>query len=354
MGEQSKIEWTDATWTPIRAHILTPLGDGDGFEVGRAGWHCEHVSEGCRNCYAEGMNRRLGTGLPYKPGPLKGKRVQVFLDQKMLRAPLRWKRPRRIFVCSMTDLFADFVQDEWIDAMFAVMSLAPRHIYQILTKRPARMRTYMQELYSGGRRTYRQAKILAPKDETDTFIKQVDFLFRPPPNIWLGTSAEDQATAAARIPLLLDTQAAIRFLSAEPLLGPIDLVDSKGRSWRRERSAPSLDWVIAGGESGPGARPMHPDWALRLRDQCASAGVPFFFKQWGEWGPIEQWSGHQGGGKFRREIAIMDDGSEVPHDAVPQEIGGQRFARLGKKRAGRLLDGVEHNAMPALSSGDAG
>src|SRR5258708_16196189 len=126
MADRSAIEWTDATWTPIRAR------------TDNVGWHCEHVSEGCRNCYAEGINRRLGTGLSFKPA-LK---PALFLDEKMLLAPLKWKKPRTIFVCSMTDLFADFVRDEWIDRMFAVMALCPQHRFQVLTKRAQRMREY--------------------------------------------------------------------------------------------------------------------------------------------------------------------------------------------------------------------
>src|SRR5712671_7902670 len=129
MGDKSAIEWTDATWTPIRARNHRGTG-----------WHCEHVSDGCRNCYAEGFNRRLGTGLDFKPGYRLYN--EIFLDEKMLTLPLRWKKPRMIFVCSMTDLFADFVRDEWIDRMFAVMALCPQHRFQVLTKRAKRMREY--------------------------------------------------------------------------------------------------------------------------------------------------------------------------------------------------------------------
>ena len=150
MGGKTGIEWTDSTWNPIRARCWEIQNDGSGKE--RVGWHCEHVSEGCRNCYAESINIRLGTGFEFKPGNLRGKpgfyggsidRPEIFLDEKMLLAPLRWKKPRMIFVNSMTDTFADFVPDTMIDKMFAVMALCPQHTFQVLTKRSARMRKYM-------------------------------------------------------------------------------------------------------------------------------------------------------------------------------------------------------------------
>lgn len=132
MADNSAIEWTDATWNPVRARNL---------ETGKVGWHCEHATTGCEFCYAEGFNKRLGTGLAFKPGHRAD--IEIFLDEAMLTQPLRWKKPRRIFVGSMTDLFADFVPDEFIDRMFAVMALAPQHTFQLLTKRAARMREYL-------------------------------------------------------------------------------------------------------------------------------------------------------------------------------------------------------------------
>src|ERR1700749_4070382 len=131
MGDKTKIEWTDATWNPIRARNKSN---------GKMGWFCIHKSAGCAGCYAESMNTRLGTGIDFKPGHLKD--VEIFVDEKMLTMPLRWKRPRMIFVCSMTDLFADFVPDEFVDQMFAVMALAPQHTFQVLTKRARRQRDY--------------------------------------------------------------------------------------------------------------------------------------------------------------------------------------------------------------------
>ncbi|HYI27586.1 MAG TPA: phage Gp37/Gp68 family protein [Bradyrhizobium sp.] len=316
MSDRTSIEWADATWNPIRARYLEIQNDGSGKE--RIGWHCSHVSEGCRHCYAERLNTRLGTGRDYKPGVLfrddrvmyaNGK-VKLYLDEKMLTQPLRWKRPRAIFVGSMTDLFADFVPDEWIDQIFAVMALAPQHRFMVLTKRPERMREYLLETW------------------------------QPLPNVWLGTSVEDQATADARIPKLLATPAAKRFLSAEPLLGPVDLrylqpldppveIDAVNGTHGVLRPhggrSPALDWVIAGGESGPKARPMHPDWARALRDQCAAAGVPFLFKQWGEWVSVSELAGPGRHFKF-------PDGATV--------------RRTGKKLAGRTLDHAMHDAQP--------
>ena len=263
MGDHTGIEWTDATWNPIRG--------------------CSRVSEGCRHCYAERVAARFsGPGLPYeglavmRDGEPRwtGKTQMIW---KHLEDPLRWRRPRRIFVNSMSDLFHEDLAPDWIGRIFAIMAAAPQHTFQILTKRPRRMHGF----------------VAGPS--SDPKAANIGW---PLPNVWLGVSAENQATADERIPLLLETPAAVRFVSAEPLLGAIDL-DVHG---------PELDWLIVGGESGPGARPMQPEWARSLRDQCVDAGVAFFFKQWGE------------------------------HD----ELG----LRVGKKRAGRLLDGREWNEFP--------
>ena len=364
MGEKSAIEWTDATWNPIRARHI------DDRPVG---WHCEHVSEGCRNCYAETMNRRLGTGLDFKPGHRAN--IEIFLDEKMLLAPLRWKKPRMIFVCSMTDAFADFVKDEWLDRMFAVMALCPQHKFQVLTKRPGRMYGFIDGLKYFGLLPERIADATRPILATANDIRSVSWNYPawPLPNIWLGISCEDQATADERIPLLLKTAAAVRFVSAEPVLAPIDFTNlDYYASLKRahpnfERTEndpnifydvldghmkgpddiglPKLDWVIVGGESGPHARPMHPDWARSIRDQCKAAGVPFFFKQWGENAPREL-IGDDRKEPWRR----LPNGSEnwaFDELSVSRE---QReavvFSRVGKRVAGRLLDGIEHNEMP--------
>jgi protein gp37 len=284
--------------------------------------------------------------------------------EKILTDPLRWAKPRRIFVNSMGDLFHESVPEEWIDKVFHIMALAPRHTFQVLTKRSKRMRDYLtnpatQKLYPG----------------------------LPLPNVWLGVSAEDQTRADERIPDLLATPAAVRFVSAEPLLSHIDLSrflvcagcadEDRPNEARRSIDAgviahcgnPRLDWIIAGGESGPGARPMHPDWPRQIRDQCAAAGVPFFFKQHGEWaevapGPehtltIVESHGRNKPPKFgafgspceEGDILMTADG-DIARD-WPELKSGKRhrqMRRLGKKRAGRLLDGREHNDSPEARS----
>lgn len=331
MGAKTSIEWTDASWTPIRARAWEQSGDGVVKE--RIGWHCEKVSAGCKNCYAEPINRRLGTGLDYKPSHLMRADVSVFLDETMLLAPLKWRKARRIFVCSMTDLFADFVTDEMIDRVFAVMALCPQHTFQVLTKRPERMRAYFAAIAADPDRDARSKLAIAGLG--GALLASLEAAARmdrgPLPNVWLGVSVEDQEAADARIPHLLATPATVRFLSCEPLLGPVDLtaIPKMLRGGMLDVNAltgvesmtplePDLcrgsrvGWVIVGGESGHGARPMHPDWARSLRDQCAAAGVAFHFKQWGQWASV-----------------------------------GATFLDVGKKAAGRLLDGVTHDGMPA-------
>jgi protein gp37 len=347
MADRSAIEWTDATWNPIRARNL---------KTGKVGWHCEHATTGCEFCYAEGFNKRLGTGLPFKPGHRND--IELFLDEGMLTQPLRWKKPRTIFVCSMTDLFADFVPDAWIERMLAVMDVTPQHTYQVLTKRAARMRQVIGD----------------PELPARLLIEQGRW---PLPNVWLGVSAERQQEADERIPLLLQTPAAIRFISAEPLLGSINLDRihehgefPEGAAWASWESClngkrfdmwagddedpmqpghPKLDWVIAGGESGPNARPMHPDWPRVLRDQCAAAGVAFFFKQWGAWRePVgeEHYDTSQGRNGKPPAFIVSLDGTvhcfgRNGDDDRPVMI------KVDKAIAGRHLDGKLHNAMPA-------
>ena len=366
MGAKSGIEWTDATWNPVRARLKSGSAVADDARdlaagVSKPGWHCEHVSEGCRNCYAEGINKRLGTKLDFKPGHI-GK-IDIFLDGKLLTDPLRWKRPRSVFVSSMTDVFADFVSDEMLDRMFAVMALCPQHFFRVLTKRPGRMRDYVSEAGTPGRIARAILDMIIMDNRLAALMGRdgwpvasiggdidlpddVTLARWPLPNVGLGVSVEDQASADARIPLLLDTRAAMRFVSAEPLLGGLDI-----RKYLRrlcDRCPPwevpcqtgcehytRLDEVIAGGESGAQARPMHPEWARGLRDQCAAAGVPFFFKQWGEW----------------RLRPAADGSEEWPAQwfgATPPKEGEiARMERVGKSAAGALLGGREHREVAA-------
>ena len=332
MSDQTNISWADATWNPI---------------VG-----CSLVSPGCTNCYAmRDAHRIVASGVTHYQGLVEkrhGKAVWTgkvaLAPEAVLTKPLRWRRPRRIFVNSMGDLFKESVPDAWIDRVFAVMALAPQHQFQLLTKRSKRMREYMTNAGAYDR-ILRAAEPFRAANGALCRIpisNPMDAAFWP--HLWLGVSAEDQARADERVPDLLATPAAVRFISAEPLLGALRLheirsegrtIDAlRGETWvpqaegvrydlRRWPHAPRLDWVIVGGESGPGARPMQPDWARDLRDQCAAAGVPYFFKQFGEYGP---------------NGLIDDDGRKIP--------GSEWLDRLGKKLAGRRLDGVEHNAFP--------
>jgi protein gp37 len=315
MADNSKIEWTEASWNPVTG--------------------CTKVSPGCDHCYAETFAERWrGTkGHAYEHG------FDLTLRPERLDQPLRWKRPRRIFVNSMSDLFHDDVPDEFIADVWHVMAETPQHTYQILTKRHARLRSWVSKWCSH------------PSWTT------------PLPNVWLGVSVENQQWADIRIPALFNTPAAVRWLSCEPLLGPVNLwhrMDPADPNadctfcgagwWDDEGGHPLFDeenedtgqwclgpmqrhahinWVVVGGESGPGARPMHPDWARTLRDQCTAAGVPYFFKQWGEWAPAVDLD------PDRRERA-------------PEQLAGQEYVcRVGKRAAGRELDGRTWDEYPA-------
>lgn len=347
MSDRAKIEWANASWNPIRARDLGP--------VGGVGWHCEIVSPGCENCYAQALNKRLGTDRPY----LRRERdaVAVFLDDKILAQPLHWHRPRKIFVCSTSDLFGEWVPDEMIDRIVAVMALCPQHSFILLTKRAARMREYVSHL----NRAERIAERVLVEGRNLPFghlgFRTESFHHGPMgavgcrwplPQIWLGVSAEDQRRLDERVPNLLATPAAKRFVSYEPALGPVDLPEK-------------LDWVICGGESGAGARPMHPGWARSLRDQCQAASVPFFFKQWGEWLDADQKladlrragiriTGPDSGNLWepRSPLNFADARTlaEVTGHKFLHQSDGSTLIRVGKRAAGRLLDGREWNEFP--------
>lgn len=253
MGE-TKIQWTGKTWNPIRARNR---------ETGEVGWFCEHVSSGCDHCYADAMNQNtyFGNGLPYKASILP--KLELFLDEKMLEAPLHWRTPRKVFPCSMTDLFGRFVKDEWIDKIAYVMWKANWHTFQTLTKRADRMLDYMK----------------SPN------LPEC----KPIPNWWMGVSVENQKTADERIPLLLQTPAKLRWISAEPLLGPIDFshdTEVGPMTWLQRHdlgseSTERLDWVVCGGESGLGARSLDLNWLKSIVSQCQASDVPVFVKQLG-------------------------------------------------------------------------
>lgn len=353
MTVTSKIEWTDTTWNPTTG--------------------CDRVSPGCDHCYALTMARRLKgmgqaryqrDGDPRTSGPGFG----VSVHPAELTAPLRWRKPRRVFVDSMGDLFHDQVPDDFIAHVWAVMAMAPLHTFQILTKRHGRMRSllnspqFWEMVGTRGRgiaiqRAQGKYPSSGPMALTSTSSASGSWeASYPLPNVWLGVSVEDQQRADLRIPALLETPAAVRFLSCEPLLGQVDLTpylhhqcDCIGDNHTRlSEYGPRPNWVIVGGESGPGTRPMHPQWARQLRDQCQAAGVPYFFKQWGAWGPVsgaEDWVNRQ-----ENDREVRADGYHwplgEPHGA---EDGTEILMRkVGKAAAGRELDGRTWDEFPGV------
>lgn len=381
MADNTPIEWADATVNAING--------------------CSLASPGCTNCYAMKQAHRVkirrGLTQPGKGGMVWTGEVRFAEDQ--LLKPLAWKRPRRIFWNAHGDTFHPAVPDEWIDQVVATAAATPQHIHMILTKRSDRMRDYFTRL--------------PERIDAWNCNAGLDFVDLPLANLWLGVSVEDQSRADERIPDLLATPAAKRFISAEPLLGPIDLtrimeagaeecfhdvklepisfegrtctegrsslnaltghywgedlIDGQWEGWVDYHQSPGfgepgyhkpLDWVIVGGENGP--RPMHRDWVRSMRDQCASAGVAFHFKQWGTFWPTEAVPNDSGGVDFVPPIPIDAsimrlrkwEGNETRAARRDESVGeffepGHFAVPLGKKAAGRLLDGVEHNGMPA-------
>lgn len=351
MAEHSTIEWTDATW-----NVLTG---------------CSVYSPGCTNCYAMKLAggrlqhhpSRAGLTKPSAAGPVWTGEVRF--NEQWLSQPQHWRKPRKIFVCAHSDLFHESVPDEIIDQVFAVMAETPWHTFQVLTKRAARMRQYLtnplrMQLVSGTACILGAAGKIRGLEDPQPW---------PLPNVILMVSAERQQEADERIPELLATPATRRGVSLEPLLGPInlkrivlpiELTKTVPPAWQgikhvnfcidttrpgKKSGRPGLDWVIAGGESGAKARPTHPDWFRSLRDQCAASGVAFLFKQWGEHVPADaDWVDPS----IEAKRLVWSDGTQWSPD------DGQRgrvalMARVGKAAAGRLLDGVEHNGMPAIA-----
>lgn len=347
MADKSKIEWTDATWNPI---------------VG-----CSIKSPGCRVCYAmkDAWRKHHNPKLPHYHGLTKkmnGHPVWTGIlrqsPEHILTAPLRWREPRMVFVNSMSDLFHENVPDEWIDPVMAVIAMCPQHTMQVLTKRSDRMCAYFNATHSAGNVNAWQVRVCAAIDALvptrtprSNAARQRVACAKPLANLWLGVSAERQKEADERIPDLLQTPAAVRFVSLEPLIGPIDLTQCGPAGWFNavsgyrvgDQRTPSLDWIIVGGESGPDARPMHPQWARDIRDQCAAAGKldRFFMKQWGQWVTEDQSPEDITlPGESRCHFAKRDsEGEWTAGDQTP-------FYNVGKGAAGRLLDGTLHNGMP--------
>lgn len=265
MSEQSDIEWTDSTWNPIRG--------------------CTKISAGCKHCYAETFAERWRgiPGHPYEQG------FDLRLVPHKLIEPVTWRRSRRIFVNSMSDLFQAGVAESYVSSVLDVMRLASWHIYQVLTKRAARMARIVRQSHGD--------------------LAQLD-------HIWLGVSVENRKHGVPRIEELRETPAALRFLSIEPLLEDIGTLDLRG-----------IDWVIVGGESGPGARPMQRAWVVSIREQCWEAGVPFFFKQWG--------------GVRKKRLGRLLDGrtyDDLPEVVVAAPPPLEEARRLKKKAESFLLE----------------
>ena len=280
---KTNIDYLDYSWNPTHG--------------------CSPISDGCRSCWANIMAKRLaGMGARgySKEDPFKPTFCPWELDK-----PLRIKKPATIGVSFMGDLFHEDILDHQINSIFLKMINIDWHTYLVLTKRPERMADFVS-IGTGWR-----GKM---------------------PNVWLGVSCENQARADERIPILLQIPAAKRFVSLEPLLGPVDLPGKHGSGYLEHyKDNETLDWVIVGGESGPGARPMHPDWVRSIRDQCQEAGVPFFFKQWGEWIDATHME------TIRSHLGIRAD-------EMMLEMLCMR--RIGKKQAGHLLDGQIWDQMP--------
>jgi protein gp37 len=349
VAENSNIEWTDHTFNPW---------------IG-----CTKVSPGCANCYAEAHDNRFGGGHWGKGAPRQR------TSEANWRKPVQWNRqeeaklvshaefvnPRRprVFCASLADWLDDEAPIEWLADLFDLIRKTPNLDWLLLTKRPenwrARVEAASDHLFDHGDR--------------DTCGWLVAWWKHgvAPRNIWLGTTVEDQTRGIERISTLVKIPARVRFLSCEPLLAPVDLRPwfylANNEPWnfahpdpmayaqeryRRATRANFIHWVICGGESGPNARPMHPDWARELRDQCAAAGVPFFFKQWGEWAN----AGCEAFGKVKpRAITwIRWDGSRWPHCPEDENADCVTLSCVGKKAAGRLLDGREHSEFPNASN----
>jgi protein gp37 len=366
MADKTKIEWTDATWNPVRG--------------------CSLVSAGCTNCYAMRVAARFnGAGQPYEGLTIKTTQGpkwsgEIMLLPDALDQPIRWAKPRKIFVNSMSDLFHEDVPFEFIADVFAVMACTTRHTYQILTKRPARMLEFFSWLEE------EDENCNGGMSATFGWPEKVDPLkvwpqwtparhgtggydncgpLWPLVNVWIGVSVEDQKSADERIPLLAQTPAAVRWLSAEPLLGPVDLTKEYlsallgGRypfpclsKEHRTRHLDLIDWVVVGGETGARARPMHPDWVRELRDQCNAANLPFFFKQHGEWLATEFCTDDQVMAFSRRTVYVRPDGSfHDGSDGIDFFGGNEEEATwVGKKAAGRLLDGRTWDQCPPVES----
>lgn len=345
----SKIEWTDCTWNVLAG--------------------CSKVSQGCAGCYAiKDAHRLAGNPNPKIAAKYAGTTTpdgknwtgKITFSEDVLEKPLRWSdKPRRVFVNSMSDLFHESVSDEQIGAIFGVMMATPHITYQILTKRPQRMFDWFEFVNNHESLMPREYIKDCGLQYVQACHLQADMSDAwPLPNVWLGISAEDQPTFEKRWDIMRQVPAAKRFISFEPLLGGIDM---QSELWEDLGEFIWPDWIIVGGESGHGARPMHPEWARSLRDQCQSAGIPFFFKQWGEWceagdddlsfkeGRLS-WLALDGSRHLATDAYYTIEGNG--NNAYRKRVEGTRvlMARVGKKEAGRLLEDKEWNQFPIVKS----
>lgn len=329
MGRSTSIETADATWSPVSG--------------------CTRTSEGCLNCYIERSRPMLVARRKFD-GPDIGASLPVQLHPNRLDWPLTWREPLMIFVCSHADLFHKDVPDTFIAEIYARMALTRQSIFHVLTKRHDRMHAMLtsRDLSGTGRGLSLEAMVRNTVHNMRNSSGRADWpraddIEWPLPNVWQGVTAENQKWFDIRSAALSATPAAVRYISFEPMVGPID-----GGEHLKE-----FDWAIVGGESGPGpdVRPMHPEWARSLRDQCQGAGVAYFFKQWGEFVPEDHPACiDENGHRFGRVGAVGYDGEPLdirlgnllPTNAV-------RVRRIGKKRAGRELDGRIWHEFPAAS-----
>lgn len=302
---KTPIEWSDYTMNPLRAkmplsngksgmHVIQPNSEGGcGTAIGH---YCEKISPGCKYCYSSRMQPRFG--MPQFPEQRGDSGIEVYLDENVLTKILRHSKPGKVFWCDMTDMFGDWVKDEWLDRMFAVMALTPHLTHQVLTKRSKRMREYLCDEETPVRiaahmwdfieshidpLNRKQGDLRATAPDVD-----LDGEDWPLPNVWLGVSAEDQERLDERVPDVLATPAAVRFVSLEPLLEPLSFRWAKwtppfepGGNYNHLDGMRGLSWAVIGGESGPNARPCNIDWIRDIVQQCKEAGVKVFVKQIG-------------------------------------------------------------------------
>ena len=347
MTQPTKIQRAEHVWNPLTG--------------------CSKVSEGCKGCYAIPTAWKLAhnpnpkvakayAGTVKKVGAALQWTGKINLLEERLLEPLRLRKPSRIFVNSMADLFHPDVPDEFIDRVYAVMALCPQHQFMILTKRPERRREYLNGLH-GEIRHARLESCWAAMD-----VRHPTVTVWPLPNVSEGTSVEDQATADERIPLLLRTLAAVRWVSYEPALGAVEfrrewLLDAGDKEYLAKLGhggKKGLDGIVMGGESGPEARPMHPDWPRAVRDQCAAAGVAFFFKQWGAWAPASQVAApHEITHAMTAKGTVAEFTREAMVAGDRETLHWEGLRCIGKKAAGRLLDGREHNDLPGAPQATA-